>query len=176
MQDMNRSAISESEAIDIVRGEGRRLMVLGGAGLLVEGSDPPSEHDLQIRLQRLDAEDLVSVDDAHLLVGTPVEDLLANHAARHGARAALHVASELEGAATAFRGLLPQLARSRTAVVLQPGMPGDGSLMGARLPVGDLPVPGRGVLVHRGRTTRIQVVAPGPPDGPGPTTGGPACP
>lgn len=35
MQDMNRGAISESEAIDIVRGEGRRLMVLGGAGLLV---------------------------------------------------------------------------------------------------------------------------------------------
>ncbi|QFG69061.1 hypothetical protein [Ornithinimicrobium pratense] len=147
-------------------GRSRSLTALaaaaGGAALLVEGSDPPSEHDLQARLQHLDSGDLVSVDDAHLIAGTPVEDLLVSHAARHGARAALHVAAELEGAGTAFRGLLPQLARSRTAVVLQPGMPGDGAVVGARPPVGDLPVPGRGVLVHRGRTTRIQVVAPPP--------------
>lgn len=88
-----------------------------------------------------------------------------DHAARHGPRVAMHVAAELDGAATAFRGLLPQLARSRTAVILQPGMPGDGAVVGARLPVGDLPVPGRGVLVHRGRTTRIQVAAPAEGDG-----------
>lgn len=35
MQSMNRGAISESEAIDIVRAEGRRLLVLGALALLV---------------------------------------------------------------------------------------------------------------------------------------------
>ncbi|WP_131105305.1 FtsK/SpoIIIE domain-containing protein [Ornithinimicrobium sufpigmenti] len=152
-------------------GRSRTLAALaaaaGGTVLLVEGGDPPAEDDLRVRLQRLTDTDLVSVDDAHLLSGTPVEDLLVEHAARHGARAALHVAAELEGAGTAFRGLVPQLARCRTAVVLQPGMPGDGAVVGARLPVGDLPVPGRGVLVHRGRTARIQVVAPLPGPGQG---------
>lgn len=147
-------------------GRSRTLAALaaaaGGTALLVEGSDPPPEHDLRARLQHLDDRAVVSVDDAHLLAGTPVEDLLVSHAARHGARAALHVAADLDGAGTAFRGLLPQMARCRTAVVLQPGMPGDGAVVGARLPVGDLPVPGRGVLVHRGRSIRIQVAAPLP--------------
>lgn len=35
MQDMNRGVISESEAIDVVRAEARRLLVLGAGGLLV---------------------------------------------------------------------------------------------------------------------------------------------
>lgn len=161
-------------------GRTRTLVALaaaaGGSVLSVHGADPPTEAQLEARLSCLGVDDLISVDDAHLLAGTRVEDLLVGHAARHGPRAALHVAAELEGAGTAFRGLLPQLARSRTAVVLHPGMPGDGALVGARLPVGDLSVPGRGVLVHRGRATRIQVVAPGPSDDPGATAGGPACP
>ena len=150
-------------------GRTQTLRALAAAGatsaLTVRGTDPPTEESLGALLAHLGPDHLISVDDAHLLTGTRIEDLLVDHAARHGPRVAMHVAAELDGAATAFRGLLPQLARSRTAVILQPGMPGDGAVVGARLPVGDLPVPGRGVLVHRGRTTRIQVAAPAEGDG-----------
>ena len=142
----------------------------GGPALRVDGTDPPTEEQLAESLAGLPGTALVSVDDAHLLSGTRIEDLLVDHAVRHGPRVALHVVAELDGAATAFRGLLPQLARARTAVVLQPGMPGDGAVVGAQLPVGDLRLPGRGVLVHRGRTTRIQVAAPAPDPAPAPST------
>ncbi|MFK5690560.1 FtsK/SpoIIIE domain-containing protein [Ornithinimicrobium sp. LYQ92] len=153
---------------------GGSVLVLGPAGsgrtstlrallrerpaLVVEGSSPPSQGTLTERLQNLPDGHLVVVDDAHLLAGTPTEDLLVEAAAV--GRRDLLVAADTDAAAGSFRGLVPAAARGRTAVVLQPSAPGEGAVVGVRLPVGDVPVPGRGVLVRRGRCTRVQVAAP----------------
>lgn len=100
----------------------------------------------------------VVVDSAHLLAGSQLEDLVLAWATRTGGR--LLVGADLESSANVFRGLVPHVARHRTGVILQPGSPRDGAVLGASLPVGDLRVPGRGVLVDRGRCVRLQVAAP----------------
>jgi hypothetical protein len=46
--------------------------------------------------------------------------------------------------------------------VLGPASPTDGDVLGVRLPRREVRHPGRGVLVHRGRTTLVQVALPGP--------------
>src|SRR5690606_10677186 len=129
-----------------------------GPPLRVEGTDPPAVDDLRDLLRDAPPGSAVAVDDAHLLAGTAVEDLLLDHAASSGAD--LLVAADLDAAAGSFRGLVPAAARARCAVVLQPDTPAQGSVVGVQLPVGDVRVPGRGVLVHRGRCTRLQVVSP----------------
>lgn len=112
----------------------------------------------------------VVVDEAHLLTGSEVEEVVLGWAERHGGR--LVVGADLEAAGSLFRGLVPQVARHRRGVVLQPGSPADGALLGVRLPTADRRVPGRGVLVDRGRCTRVQVlpvsprVRPRPPPSP----------
>lgn len=131
--------------------------------LVVQGTDPPELDELRARLAAPGAAAAaVIVDDAHLLAGTEVEDVLVQHATT--SRVDLLVAADLDQAAGSFRGLVPAAARGRTAVVLQPDNPAQGSVVGAQLPVGDLRVPGRGVLVHRGRCTPLQVLS--PPAGP----------
>ncbi|WP_134773783.1 ATP-binding protein [Ornithinimicrobium flavum] len=129
-----------------------------GATLRVDGLDPPDVDDLRERLKDPACLSTVVVDDAHLLAGTAVEDLLLDHATSTGAD--LLVAADLESAAGSFRGLVPATARARCAVLLQPEAPAQGGVVGVQLPVGDLRVPGRGVLVRRGRCTRVQVVSP----------------
>ncbi len=121
-------------------------------------SAPAGEGDLAARLQ--DFSGTVVVDDAHLLAGTRVEDLLLGWATRTGGD--LIVGGELDACSSLFRGLVPEVARSRTGVVLQPDQPGRGAVLGVRLPVHDRRVPGRGVLVRRGRCTRVQVVVSDP--------------
>lgn len=135
-----------------------RALLRGRSALVVEGSSPTSQGTLAERLQELPDGHLVVVDDAHLLAGTPTEDLLVE-AVTVGRRDLL-VAADTDAAAGSFRGLVPAAARGRTAVILQPSAPGEGAIVGVRLPVGDVPVPGRGVLVRRGRCTRVQVAAP----------------
>lgn len=136
----------------------------GSSSLLVRGGDPPGEAELRAALEGLEAGSVVQIDDAHLLAGTPAEDVLLAHSATRGRD--LLVAADLDAPGSTFHGLLPFVARSRTGVVLNARSPGDGSLLGVSVPVGDALVPGRGVLVQRGRCTRVQVVAPpAPPDG-----------
>lgn len=130
----------------------------GGVALVVDGAAPPEDPQLVAALAVLPPDGLLVVDDAHLLSGTSTEDLLLDHLTRH--RAPVLLAADLDSAASAFRGLVPLVARARTGVILQPTTPGQGSLLGASLPVGDHAVPGRGVLVQQGRCQRIQVVAP----------------
>lgn len=135
-----------------------RALQQGRAALIVEGEAPPSASVLQGRLADLAPGDLIVVDDAHLLAATPTEELLMENIGLH--RRDLLVAAETDSAAGAFRGLVPQAARQRCAVILQPATPGQGAPVGVQIPVGDVPVPGRGVLVSRGRCTRVQVVSP----------------
>ena len=97
----------------------------------------------------------VIVDEAHLLAGSATEDLILDWARRTDGR--LVVGAELEAASSQFRGLVPHLARHRRGIILQPSAPRDGHLLGLAVPTGDVSVPGRGVLVDRGRAVRIHL-------------------
>ncbi|USQ75365.1 FtsK/SpoIIIE domain-containing protein [Ornithinimicrobium cryptoxanthini] len=103
------------------------------------------------------------------LAGTQTEDALMAWLAQAGVRPAAGPASPSRLLACAggtdsfggFRGLGQRVARERTGIVLQPVSPHDGSALGFNVPCGDLPLPGRGVLVLRGETSPIQVAHPG---------------
>ncbi|GHE10550.1 FtsK/SpoIIIE domain-containing protein [Klenkia taihuensis] len=74
-----------------------------------------------------------------------------------GCAAVLVAAAAPGDVAGAYRGPLPALRRTRTALLLQPAR-GDGELLGLRLPRAPLPArPGAGWLVTGGTTTRVQV-------------------
>ncbi|WP_161965183.1 FtsK/SpoIIIE domain-containing protein [Ornithinimicrobium cerasi] len=100
----------------------------------------------------------VVVDDVHLLAGQALEDLILEWAGRTGGR--LLVGGVLDECVNLYRGLVPQVAKRGTGVILQPSSAQHGSLLGVRPPLGDPRIPGRGVLVQRGRCTRIQVAGP----------------
>ena len=131
-----------------------------GAVLHVDGPGSWEEGALREALGR--HPETVVVDQAHLLAGSRLEDLVLGWAEQGSGR--LLVGGELEACTGLFRGLVPFLARHRRGLVLQPSAPRDGQLLGVAVPVGDPRVPGRGVLVERGRTVRVQVSR--PPAGP----------
>lgn len=126
---------------------------LGGPVVRVAGSDPPDGPSLLRALDLFGG--TVVVDDAHLLAGTRQEEALL--AWSEGSQDRLVVGADLEASAGLFRGLVPRVARHRRGLVLRPTSPSHGTLLGVRVPVDDRPVPGRGVLVERGRCTRVQV-------------------
>lgn len=134
------------------------------AGVLwVPGPGVWDEHDLSVALEGPVA--TVVLDETHLLVGSRTEELVLAWAERTGGR--LLVGGELTACASSFRGAVPFVGRRRTGLVLQPSRAGHGAPLAVDLPTGDVRVPGRGVLVVRGRCTRVQVRAPGgPPDAP----------
>jgi S-DNA-T family DNA segregation ATPase FtsK/SpoIIIE len=105
----------------------------------------------------------VLVDDADLLpdsrlVGV-LERLVAD-ARRGGPIVAL--ASTIDAAASAFRGPLSLARRARTGLLLWPGDPHDGEVLGLRLPRGrpGAEPPGRGWLVTAGASRRVQLADP----------------
>ncbi|WP_153011587.1 FtsK/SpoIIIE domain-containing protein [Serinicoccus chungangensis] len=134
------------------------LLQAGRTPVLVDPTAPSGRDELEDLLAGAGPGGLVVVDDAHLLAGTPLEDVLVQAVTAY--RLDLVVAADIDAAAGAFRGLVPLAARHRTGLLLQPTSPGQGSLLGVGVPVGDLPLPGRGVLVQRGRCTRVQLAAP----------------
>jgi hypothetical protein len=73
--------------------------------------------------------------------------------------------------ANRYRGLLAELKAGRCGIVVGGVQPGDGEIFGVRLTAGRATLPGRGVLVDRGRATTVQVAHPDralePPDTPG---------
>ncbi|WP_182911372.1 FtsK/SpoIIIE domain-containing protein [Actinomyces sp. 2119] len=81
-------------------------------------------------------------------------------------------------AACAYRGVLATLRERAAVVVLWPGIGPGNQVAGLPLrPATDpraLSLPGRGVLVHRGTATPLQVVAPFPCEQPGPAANGAA--
>jgi S-DNA-T family DNA segregation ATPase FtsK/SpoIIIE len=118
--------------------------------------------DVQDRLGDLSRASVVLVDDVSRIADTPTEDALMTWAAglrAHGG--ALVVAGETEQLAGTYRGIVPLVTRSRTGILLQPAGPADGAVLGVAPAGGDLRVPGRGVVVHRGRMTPVQVAVPG---------------
>lgn len=123
----------------------------GGPGPLL-GDPVPSSMDEPV---------CVVVDDVGDLADTPAEDeLLAWARTGPAGGGMLVVAGETERLAATFRGIVPVVTRARTGLLLQPRGPADGALLGADVPVADAMIPGRGLLVVRGRTTRVQVAVP----------------
>ena len=110
------------------------------------------------------------------LAGTQTEDALMCWLDQSGVRTAAGPASPGRLLACAgstdsfggFRGLGQRVARERAGIVLQPVSPHDGSALGVRVPCGDLPLPGRGVLVRPTRSrwlTRAADCSPRPHPG-----------
>lgn len=132
------------------------LPTSGSAPLVVVGAGSWTDEALGLALTNDVA--TVIVDDVHLLAGTLTEDLVLAWVQRTGGR--LLVGGELDACSAHFRGLVPMVARLRSGLVLQPRLPSHGQLLGVHLPVGDLLIPGRGVLVERGRCLRVQVADP----------------
>ena len=108
---------------------------------------------------------VVLADDAETLHDTPVEapllDLLRADA-RSGplGASALVLAGSTTELAGRFRGVTVEARRSRTGVLLSPASAVDGDLFGIRVPPGGRRIPGRGLLVVRGRVTPVQVARP----------------
>lgn len=100
----------------------------------------------------------ILVDDAEILADTPAGEVLAAFVkSARDFRAAVVVAGTA-GELNQFRGFIPEARKSRTGLLLCPS-PGDGELLGARLPRTAIFTgpPGRGVLVSNGESTVVQV-------------------
>lgn len=95
------------------------------------------------------------IDDAHLLAGSETETISLEWARATSGQILL--GASVGAANDLFHGLIPYVARAAQGIVLQPSHTGQGAVLKANLPVGDVQLPGRGVLVHRGRCQRIQV-------------------
>ncbi|MBB2890043.1 FtsK/SpoIIIE domain-containing protein [Flexivirga oryzae] len=101
----------------------------------------------------------VLVDDLDDLLGSPIDDLLADylqHGRRHGG--IVCATGQTDSLMNAFRGAVAELRRRQTGIILQPGRR-DGDLLGATLAPAGRPQPGRGALVIRSRAVPIQVAA-----------------
>ncbi len=105
---------------------------------------------------------LLLVDDVECLDLTPVGDVLARVLADDSGAGVLVVAAGCTPELLSrFQGLCVELRRHGTGVVLGPAGPADGDVLGVRLPRREVRRPGRGVLVHRGTSTMVQVAHPG---------------
>jgi S-DNA-T family DNA segregation ATPase FtsK/SpoIIIE len=98
----------------------------------------------------------VLVDDVELLADAAVEPILLELVRRRGPTA-LVMAGEASALLHGFRGLSVAARSARTGLLLQPAAPGDGELLHVRVELPDERVPGRGVLVVRGRQQPVQV-------------------
>jgi S-DNA-T family DNA segregation ATPase FtsK/SpoIIIE len=102
---------------------------------------------------------VVLVDDAELLSDSPISDALTGfvRAARDRSSALIlgGTTTDLGG----FRGFIPEVRKSRAGLLLCPSAPGDGDLLGARLPRTAVFAgpPGRGVLVAEWEMQIVQV-------------------
>lgn len=104
---------------------------------------------------------VVVVDDADLLLDTPIEDVLRRMVADlDGGRGAFVVSGTTSSLATQFRGLGVEVARRRTGIVLCPRSTTDADVLGAGRVRTTAATPGRGLLVRRGRVEDVQVALP----------------
>ncbi len=104
-------------------------------------SDKPYE------FARCDRRWLIVVDDVESVTDTPLDECLSRLARLGRDDVAMVVAGRTEDLALIYRGVAAEVRRSRRGVLLQPG-PGDGDLLGFRLPrVRELTPPGRGLLI-----------------------------
>lgn len=97
------------------------------------------------------------VDDIDLVDDPALLELVAAHAARTAAgEGALLLSGGCDRLLGHLRGPVHDLRRRGNGVLLRPTR-GDGDLFGTTVPTGDKPLPGRGVLLRRGRAIALQV-------------------
>lgn len=150
-----------------------RQLVAAGAPLVVLGTDEvaagsdcpvlgPEDRDELVALRQRHPGLAVVADDIDRLEGSPVDDVLREIVRRLDADRGLVIGStSTQTAASQVRGLVADLARARTGLLLQPSARSDGDALGLRVPA--LPrVPGRGYLVTEGRAQEVQVARPRP--------------
>jgi S-DNA-T family DNA segregation ATPase FtsK/SpoIIIE len=102
----------------------------------------------------------VVVDDADELVDTPLESVLSEVAARGDRDGGLMVLGcDPATLGTRFRGLVCDLARHRTGIVLGTAGSGTNTVLGVAVDRRPGP-PGRGFVVRRGAATAVQVALP----------------
>jgi S-DNA-T family DNA segregation ATPase FtsK/SpoIIIE len=99
----------------------------------------------------------VLVDDAEELLDSPLEAAALSCPLGSAVRI---VAGCLESMTTLYRGLVPQVRRSRCGLLLGRYRAADGELLGARIGTSINARPGRGVLVMHGAVTPVQVALP----------------
>src|SRR5207253_2446116 len=126
---------------------------------------PSSLSDLTAVTHGLPANCAVLVDDAELVMQTPVAAVL--DWLMRTARDAGHLvvlAGTTEDLSVGFRGFVVDARRARSGVVLCPRGPLDGELLGVRLArrYPSPTAPGRGLLVVGGSTVTLQVALPPP--------------
>ena len=101
----------------------------------------------------------IVADDADLLTDTPLgEELTSRCRGIRDTGFRLLAATTMDGASV-FRGLIPELAKGKCGLVLEPGSTADGGPLGARLPASILAsgVPLRGALIRGTAITPVQV-------------------
>ena len=101
----------------------------------------------------------VIVDDAELISDAPIGELLTAYIRMGRDRDHTLVLAGTTSELGAFRGFIPEARKSHSGLLLCPGSPADGDLLGARLPRTALfpGPPGRGLLVTGGDLTLVQV-------------------
>src|SRR5262249_14951002 len=90
---------------------------------------------------------------------TPLGEELT--AVGRGIRDSAHriLAAAIPESTSGFRGLVPELAKAKCGLVLEPATPNDGAPFGTRLPASVLPsgIPLRAALVRYGAVAAVQV-------------------
>jgi S-DNA-T family DNA segregation ATPase FtsK/SpoIIIE len=125
-------------------------------------TDREASYDLQALLT--DPPDALLIDDAELLVDSPLAQVLERVVREmRDSNTMVIAAGTTDELVTGYRGFLVELRRARAGVLLSPQSAADGDLLGVRLSrsVGGPVHPGRGLLCTRGRTTPLQVAATG---------------
>ena len=112
-----------------------------------------------LRVPRPATPTLLLVDDSEVFLDTPAGDVLTDLLRADTGNVTAIVAGRTDELAVTYRGVASEMRRSRCGLLLQPG-PGDGDLVGMRLPRGrPLPIPGRGLLILD--QPHLQRLAPG---------------
>jgi S-DNA-T family DNA segregation ATPase FtsK/SpoIIIE len=125
-------------------------------------TDREASYDLQALLT--DRPDALLIDDAELLVDSPLAQVLERVVREmRDSNTMVIAAGTTDELVTGYRGFHVELRRARAGVLLSPQSAADGDLLGVRLSrsVGGPVHPGRGLLCTRGRTTPLQVAATG---------------
>lgn len=145
------------------------LVATGAPTVLVTGSPdavapvdgvrqlgPDAQEEL-LDLRRRHPDLAVVVDDADRLDDGDMQEVLREIVRRVDQdRGVIAVTATTSSATTQLRGLVAEVARTRSGVLLQPSARGDGDAFGLRVPALD-PFPGRGYLVRRGRSEEVQL-------------------
>jgi DNA segregation ATPase FtsK/SpoIIIE, S-DNA-T family len=105
---------------------------------------------------------VVLVDDAELLLDTPMADALETLVRNaRDADQAVVAAGTTDDLGAQYRGFTVDLRRSRSGLLISPQSGGDGDLLGVRLPRNMAAgPPGRGLLVLNGTITPVQAALP----------------